>query len=53
MYKGKHYKKEKFSDRILTIPLFEWINRFIDKSDEWWDRVEEKIEQFWIWLKNN
>ena len=53
MYKGKHYKKESLSERILSIPFFEWINRLIDKSDEWWDRAEEKIDGFWNWFINN
>ena len=45
MYKGKHYKKERLSDRILSIPLFDWINLLIDKFDGRWDRIEEKIER--------
>ena len=57
MYRGKHYKKERLSDRILMIPFFEKINGYIDQHDDWWDNFEEKLSnkmsELWDWFINN
>ena len=43
MYKGKHYKKESLSERILSIPFFDCIRALVDYHNQWWDRVEKAI----------
>ena len=45
MYKGKHYKKESLSERILSIPFFDCLRALVGYHNQWWDRVERTISR--------